>query len=205
VRRAPPAAPALTDGSARPLITADAIARRVRELGQEVTRDYQDRDLVVVVVLTGSFMFAADLVRAIELPLSVDFLGVQSYGNATESSGVVRITTDLVRPIEDKDVLVVEDIVDTGLTMRFLLDTLRARGPRSLRVAALLQKAPGGAPALAIDYLGFALGDGFVVGYGLDHAQRWRNLPYLAVWSPASGGDGASDAGDAGKGTGEGA
>lgn len=163
------------------LIDADAIACRVRELGADITRDYAGRELIVVVVLTGSFVFAADLLRAIDLPLSVDFLGVQSYGDATRSSGVVRITTDLARPIEGKDVLVVEDIVDTGLTIHFLLDTLSARAPRSLRVAALLQKATGGARAFGVDYVGFPIGEGFVVGYGLDHAQQWRNLPYVAV------------------------
>lgn len=183
-------------GEPAALIEADAIARRVRELGRDITRDYVDRDLVVVIVLTGSFVFAADLVRAIELPLSVDFLGVQSYGDATRSSGVVRITTDLVRPIEGKDVLVVEDIVETGLTMQFLLDTLRARGPRSIHVAALLQKAPGGTPAFAVDYLGFRIGDGFVVGYGLDHAQQWRNLPYVAVLAPGATSRDASGEGD---------
>lgn len=178
---------ALTDASLaapRLWLDADTIARRVRELGAEITRDYRDRDLVVVIVLTGSFVFAADLIRAIELPLGVDLLGVTSYGDATRSSGVVRITTDLARPVSGKDVLVVEDIVDTGLTMGFLLDSLHARGPRSLRVAALLEKTARHAPPVAritLDYVGFPLREGFVVGYGLDHAQRWRNLPYLAL------------------------
>ena len=176
-------------GEAEPelLISAEALARRVRELGAEITRDYVQRDLVVVIVLTGSFVFAADLLRAITGPLSVDFLGVESYGDALESSGVVRITADLARSIEGKDVLLVEDIVDSGLTLGFLIETLRARGPRSLRVAVLLQKLAS-ASAFTPDYVGFSFRDGFVVGYGLDCAQKWRNLPYVAVL-PGTRGD----------------
>ncbi len=163
------------------LLSAEQIAERVRVLGQEIGDDYRDRDLVVVSVLSGSFVFAADLVRAIELPLSVDFLGVRSYGDETVSSGVVRITHDLARTIEHRDVLLVEDIVDTGLTVRFLLDTLKARNPRSLRLASLLHKPARSRVEVPIDYLGFTIDDVFVVGYGLDHAQRYRNLRYVGT------------------------
>jgi hypoxanthine phosphoribosyltransferase len=163
------------------LLSAETIAARVRELGARITAEYQGEELAVVSVLAGSFVFAADLVRHIELPLSVDFLGVRSYGDETTTSGVVRLTHDLVRPIADKHVLLVEDIVDTGLTVRFLMDTLRARSPRSLRLASLLHKPARSRVAVSIDYLGFTIEDVFVVGYGLDAAQKYRNLPYLGV------------------------
>jgi hypoxanthine phosphoribosyltransferase len=164
-----------------PLITADQIAERVRELGASITRDYADKELAMVAVLAGSFVFAADLCRAIDLPLSVDFLGVRSYGDSTSTSGVVRITHDLMRPIEGKHLLLVEDIVDTGLTVRFLMDNLQTRRPASLRLASLLNKPGRARVSVPIDYLGFTIEDVFVVGYGLDHAQRYRNLPYIGV------------------------
>lgn len=164
-----------------PLLTAETIAARVRELGAQITRDYAGQELAIVSVLAGSFVFAADLVRAIDLPLSVDFLGVRSYGDSSMTSGVVRITHDLTRPIEDKHLLLVEDIVDTGLTVRFLMDTLKTRAPRSLKLAALLHKPARTRVHVPIDYLGFTIEDVFVVGYGLDAAQRYRNLPYLGV------------------------
>ena len=165
------------------LIDEATLSARVRELGSQITRDYRDRDLVVLVVLKGSFMFAADLIREIALPLQVDFLGVRSYGDSTTSSGVVQITTDVSSPIADKDVLVVEDIVDTGLTLRFLFDNLGTRGPRSLKLAALLHKPDRTQEPVEIAYKGFTIEDVFVVGYGLDHAQRHRNLPYVGVLS----------------------
>ena len=161
------------------LLEPAAIATRVAELGRAISADYGAEPLVVVVVLKGSFMFAADLVRAIDLPLEVDFLGVRSYGDATESSGIVQITSDLSRSIEGRDVLLVEDIVDTGLTLKFLLDNLRTRDPRSLKLAALLHKPARTRVSVTIDYLGFTIPDVFVVGYGLDAAQRYRNLPYV--------------------------
>ncbi|MEY4577906.1 MAG: hypothetical protein RL701_2609 [Pseudomonadota bacterium] len=163
------------------LLSAEAIAVRVRELGARITQDYAGEEIAIVPVLAGSFVFAADLVRAIDLPMSVDFFGVRSYGDETTTSGVVRITHDLSRPIADKHVLLVEDIVDTGLTIRFLMDTLRGRGPRSLRLASLLHKPARSRVTVAIDYLGFTIPDVYVVGYGLDAAQRYRNLPYLGV------------------------
>jgi hypoxanthine phosphoribosyltransferase len=163
------------------LLSAETLAARVRELGAQITHAYAGEELAIVAVLAGSFVFAADLIRAIDLPLSVDFLGVRSYGDDTMTSGAVRITHDLTRPVEGKHVLLVEDIVDTGLTVRFLLDTLRTRAPRSLRLAALLHKPARTRISVPIDYLGFTIDDVFVVGYGLDAAQRYRNLPYLGV------------------------
>lgn len=163
------------------LIDPSTIAARVRELGARIAEDYRGRELRVVCVLKGSFVFAADLVRAIDLPLEVDFLGVRSYGDSTETSGVVQITSDLTRSIENTDVLLVEDIVDTGLTLRFLLENLGTRSPRSLKLAALLHKPARSRVHVNIDYLGFTIDDVFVVGYGLDAAQRYRNLPYVGV------------------------
>lgn len=164
-----------------PLLTAEAIQARVAELGEVITRDYADKELAIVAVLAGSFVFAADLCRRIDLPLSVDFLGVRSYGDSTSTSGVVRITHDLTRPVEAKHVLLVEDIVDTGLTVRFLMDNLFTRRPASLRLASLLYKPQRARVSVPIDYLGFTIEDVFVVGYGLDYAQRYRNLPYIGV------------------------
>ena len=168
-------------GSPRVLIPAEAIAERVRDLGARITADYRGKPLCVVGVLKASFVFCADLIRAIDLPIMVDFLGVRSYGDSTETSGVVQITSDLTQPIAGMDVLLVEDIVDTGLTLRFLLDNLATRNPRSVRLAALLHKPARTRAPVQIDYLGFAVEDVFVVGYGLDHAQRYRNLPYVGV------------------------
>jgi len=173
----------MSEADPRPavLIDADTIAAKVRELAAQITRDYRGKELTVVSVLRGSFVFAADLIRAVDLPLQVDFLGVRSYGDATETSGVVQITSDLSQSVQDRDVLLVEDIVDTGLTLRFLLDNLATRAPRSLKLAALLHKPARTRVPLPIDYLGFTIEDVFAVGYGLDCAQRYRNLPYIGI------------------------
>jgi hypoxanthine phosphoribosyltransferase len=164
-----------------PMLTTEQIAARVHELGAQITRDYAGRNLVLVCVLKGSFVFASDVMRAIDLPLRVDFLGVRSYGEGTESSGVVQITQDLSRPIEHEDVLIVEDIVDTGLTIAHLMDLLRTRAPSSIKVCSLLHKPARAKVKIGIDYLGFTIEDRFVVGYGLDFAERYRNLPYIGV------------------------
>jgi len=164
-----------------PMLTTEQIATRVHELGAQITRDYSGRNLVLVGVLKGSFVFLSDLMRAIDLPLRVDFLGVRSYGEGTESSGVVQITQDLSRPIEHEDVLIVEDIVDTGLTIAHLMDLLRTRAPASIKVCSLLHKPARAKVKINIDYLGFTIEDRFVVGYGLDFAERHRNLPYIGV------------------------
>ena len=163
------------------MLPQEEIAARVRELGAEITRDYTGKNLVLVCVLKGSFVFAADLMRTIDLPLRVDFLGVRSYGEGTESSGVVQITQDLSRPIENEDVLLVEDIVDTGLTIAHLMDLFRTRQPRSVKVCSLLHKPARAKVAVKVDYLGFTIDDKFVVGYGLDFAEKYRNLPYIGV------------------------
>ncbi|HEX2730404.1 MAG TPA: hypoxanthine phosphoribosyltransferase [Polyangiaceae bacterium] len=165
-------------------IDRERIAQRVRALGAQITRDYSDGTLVVLSVLKGSFVFTADLVRAIDLPLRLEFLGVQSYGDSTVSSGVVQITQDLTRPVEGQDVLIVEDIVDTGLTCAFLIAQLQARRPRSVRLCSLLHKPARTTVDVPIAYLGFEIEDVFVVGYGLDAAQKYRNLPDLCRLSP---------------------
>ncbi len=163
------------------LIDSTAIRDRIAELGKEITRDYEGRHLVLVCVLKGSFMFTADLARAIDLPMRIEFLGVRSYGEGTTSSGVVQITQDLSRPIEGEDILIVEDIVDTGLTIAHLLDLFRTRKPNSLKVCSLLHKPARTRIKVPIDYLGFTIEDRFVVGYGLDWAEKYRNRPDIAV------------------------
>ncbi|CAN5137411.1 hypoxanthine phosphoribosyltransferase [soil metagenome] len=162
------------------MITREQIATRVSELGALITKEYEDKSLVLVVVLKGSFVFAADLARAIDLPLRIDFLGVRSY-EGTETSGVVQITQDLSKPIADEDVLIVEDIVDTGLTIAHLMDLFRTRQPRSVKVCALLHKPARARVEVKVDYLGFTIEDKFVVGYGLDFGERHRNLPFIGV------------------------
>src|ERR1700679_1173010 len=166
------------------MLSREEIGKRVSELGAEITRDYTNRALVVICVLKGSFVFAADLARSIDLPLRVDFLGVRSYGEGTETSGVVQITQDLSRPIEGENVLIVEDIVDTGLTIAHLMDLLRTRAPSSIKVCSLLHKPARAKVKIGIDYLGFTIEDRFVVGYGLDFAERHRNLPYIGAVEP---------------------
>jgi hypoxanthine phosphoribosyltransferase len=163
------------------MLSREQIQKRVGELGAEITKDYASGKLVLICVLKGSFVFAADLARAIDLPLRIDFLGVRSYGEGTESSGVVQITQDLTRPIEHEDILIVEDIVDTGLTIAHLMDLLRTRQPRSVKVCALLHKPVRSRVQVKIDYLGFTIEDKFVVGYGLDVGERHRNLPFIGV------------------------
>jgi len=163
------------------MLSTEEIAKRVRELGAQITNDYQGRRLVLVCVLKGSFIFTSDLCRSIDLPLRIEFLGVRSYGEGTTSSGVVQITQDLGRPIEGEDVLLVEDIVDTGLTIAHLLELLRTRKPNSVKVCSLLHKPARTKIEVPIAYLGFTIADRFVVGYGLDWAERYRNIPFIGV------------------------
>jgi hypoxanthine phosphoribosyltransferase len=165
----------------RPLISADAIAARVGELGLEIARDYSGKDLVLVVVLKGGFMFAADLARAIDLPLRVEFFRAESYGDGEVSSGGVRVTLDPDTLLAGRNVLLVEDIVDTGRTLSEIVKALRAHGPASLKICALLDKPARRIVPVPIDYLGFTIGDEFVVGYGLDQAGLYRNLPFVGV------------------------
>jgi hypoxanthine phosphoribosyltransferase len=163
------------------LVEAEDLQRRVRELGVEISRDYVDRDLIMIGVLKGAVLFMADLMRELEVPCEVDFMAVSSYGSATDSSGVVRILKDLDASIEGRDVLLVEDIVDSGLTLHYLLKSLGARDPRTLEVCALLTKPERRRVDLPIKYVGFEIPNRFAIGYGLDHAQRYRNLSYVAA------------------------
>jgi hypoxanthine phosphoribosyltransferase len=163
------------------LVEAEDLQRRVRELGAEISADYEGRDLVMIGVLKGAVLFLADLMRELEVPCEVDFMAVSSYGSATDSSGVVRILKDLDASIEGRDVLLVEDIVDSGLTLHYLLKSLGARDPRTLEVCALLTKPERRRVDLPIKYVGFDIPNRFAIGYGLDHAQKYRNLPYVAA------------------------
>jgi hypoxanthine phosphoribosyltransferase len=168
------------------LIDADTIQKRVRELGAQIARDYEGKSPHLIGILRGASIFHADLVRAIDLGVSYDFIAVGSYGASTFSSGEVRILKDLDESPEGKDVLLVEDIVDTGLTLQYLVQNLQSREPRSLRVVALLNKASRRKIEVKVDYIGFEIPDRFVVGYGLDYDQRYRNLADICVLSPGS-------------------
>ena len=163
------------------LVATDDLQRRIGELGAEISRDYEGRDLVMVGVLKGAVLFIADLMRQLTVPCEVDFMAVSSYGSETDSSGVVRILKDLDASIEGRDVLIVEDIIDSGLTLHYLMRNLRAREPRSLEVCALLTKPERRRVDLPIRYVGFEIPNRFAIGYGLDHAQRYRNLGFVAA------------------------
>ena len=168
------------------LVGTEELDRRIAELGDEISRDYEGKDLLLVGILKGAVLFLSDLLRRIEVPAEVDFMAVASYGNATKSSGVVQILKDLEEAIEGRDVLIVEDIVDTGLTLRYLLETLESRNPRSLGVCALLSKREARIVEVPVEYVGFEIPNEFVVGYGLDYQQRYRGLPYVGVLNPES-------------------
>jgi hypoxanthine phosphoribosyltransferase len=163
------------------IVQADELQHRIAELGAEITRDYAGREPLLICVLKGAVFFLSDLMRHIDLPCEVDFMAVASYGSATESSGVVRILKDLDMAIEGRDVLIVEDIVDSGLTLQYLMRSLEARNPASLEVCALLTKPARREVELPARYIGFEIPDKFAVGYGLDHAERYRNLPFVAA------------------------
>lgn len=179
---AKPAASEFSNPNLRVMYSEEAIAGRIAELGRQIAADYAGKELVLVGVLKGSCVFMADLMRAIDLPLTIDFMSVSSYKDGTVSSGDVEILKDLSNPIRGKDVLVVEDIVDTGLTLTRLLELLGSRGANSIRLAAFLDKPePRINRALEIDYIGFTIPNEFVVGYGLDAAGRYRNLPFVGV------------------------
>jgi hypoxanthine phosphoribosyltransferase len=169
------------------LVQQDELMHRVKELGAEITADYADKDLVLVGVLKGAVFFLSDLMRAIDVPCEVDFMAVASYGSATDSSGVVRILKDLDAAIEGRDVLIVEDIVDSGLTLQYLLRNLGARDPASLEVCALLTKPERRKVDLPTRYVGFEIPNRFAIGYGLDHDERFRNLPYVAALNQGAG------------------
>lgn len=176
------------------LISQEELQKRIKELAQEICRDYEGKDLLLIGVLKGSFMFLADLLRYLPPNTAVDFMGTSSYGASTQSSGEVRITKDLEHSPAGKHVLLVEDIVDTGLTLRYLLDTLRARQPASIKVCALLDKPARRRVRVSLDYYGFIIPNAFVVGYGLDYQERYRGLPYVGVLEET--GESSNDAGD---------
>lgn len=163
------------------LISQEDIEARVEELAKKITKEYKGKELIIVCILKGGAIFLADLVKRINIPLMLDFMAVSSYGQSTKSSGVVRILKDLDNDIEDKHVLIVEDIVDTGLTLHYLMDYIKSRGPKSVKVCSFLDKPDRRKVDVTADYIGFSIPDKFVVGYGLDYAQLYRNLPYLAV------------------------
>ena len=166
------------------LMSEQAIAERVGELAAEVDADYAGREILLVGVLKGAVMFMADLARALETPVSMEFMAVSSYGSSTSSSGVVRILKDLDREIADKHVLVVEDIIDSGLTLSWLLRNMRSRGPASVEVVALMRKPEAAKVAVPVKYVGFDIASEFVVGYGLDYAERYRDLPFVGLLKP---------------------
>jgi hypoxanthine phosphoribosyltransferase len=163
------------------LVQADELQHRITEMAAEVSRDYAGKDLLLIGVLKGAVFFLADLMRQLDIPCEVDFMAVASYGSSTDSSGVVRILNDLDAPLEGRHVLIVEDIVDSGLTLQYLMRTLEARGPASLQVCALLTKPERRKVEMPARYVGFEIPDKFAIGYGLDYAERYRNLPYVAA------------------------
>ena len=174
----------------RILVNRDEIREKVKELGKRITEDYKGKSPVMVCILKGACMFFTDLIREVDLPLSIDFMAISSYGKATKTSGVVRVLKDLDQDVLGKDVIIVEDIVDTGVTLSYLMEMLVYRGTASLKVAALLDKtARRKVPDLKVDYVCFDIPDAFVVGYGLDFDQKYRNLPDIGVLSPKVYGD----------------
>jgi hypoxanthine phosphoribosyltransferase len=168
------------------LLSEEQIQARVREMGAQIAKDYADKNPTMICILKGAVMFYADLLRAIDVPLSMDFMAVSSYGNRTKSSGEVEIRKDLSTSIENKHVIIVEDIVDSGFTLSYLSRMLAARGAASIKLCTLLDKPERRAPGITLksDYSGFIVGDEFVVGYGLDYAEKYRNLPYIGVLKP---------------------
>ncbi len=166
------------------MYTEEETDRRIAELGAQITKDYAGREITMVCILKGAAAFACELAKRIELPVEMEYMRCSSYGNETESSGVVKIDLDLDRPIRDKNILVVEDIIDTGRTMDYLLKILKARGAADVKLCALLDKPDRRVADVSIDYTGFVIPDEFIVGYGLDYAQKYRNLPYIGILEP---------------------
>lgn len=174
----------LTCDVARVLLDSYTIQNRIRELGAQITADYRGQNLLLLCILKGGIVFLSDLMRHIDIPHEIEFMAVSSYGAATESSGIVRIVMDLNTSIQDRNVLIVEDIVDTGYTLAYIKNMLQARGPRSLRVCALLSKPDRRQVDVKLDYIGFDIANEFVVGYGLDFNEHYRNLPFVGVLKP---------------------
>ena len=165
----------------KPLITQQGIQRRIKELGTKISEDYRGKEIFLIGILKGAYVFFADLARTIQVPVRVDFMLVSSYGPRSKTSGVVRAISDITSEIKGKDVPLVEDIVDSGLTLKYLIKTLRSKKPRSLKVCVLLDKAERRKYDLPLDYVGFTIPDRYVIGYGLDYQDHYRNLPYIAV------------------------
>lgn len=165
----------------RELLSEEAVDRKIKELGEAISRDYEGMQVHLICVLKGGVFFTCELAKRITVPVSLDFMSVSSYGDETKSSGVVKIVKDLDESIENKDVIVVEDIVDSGRTLSYLLENLKSRKPRSLRLCTLLDKPDRRVKQVKVDYTGFEIPDEFVVGYGLDYAQKYRNLPYIGI------------------------
>lgn len=163
------------------LLSEEQIRARVQEMAEQINRDYAGQQVLVIGILKGAFVFCADLLRHLNVPTQVDFMAVSSYGNATESSGVIRIVKDLDTPVEGRHVLLVEDIVDSGLTLKYLKEYLTRQNPASLKVAVLLDKPSRRKTEVAVDYIGFAIPDEFIVGYGIDYAEQYRHLPYIGI------------------------
>ena len=163
------------------MLTAEQIQARVAELGAQITKDYQGKELTLIGIMKGSIFFLTDLARHVDLPITLELMGVSSYQGGTETTGEVRITSDLAKPMHGRHVIIVEDIIDTGLTMQFLLENLGARHPASVKVATLLEKPSRAKVKVPIDYKGFVIEDRFVVGYGLDYDEKFRNLPFIGV------------------------
>ena len=165
----------------RVLVEEEEVDRRIRELGEKISKDYEGKKLHLICVLKGGVFFMCELAKRITVPVSMDFMSVSSYGDGTSSSGVVKIAKDLDETLEGKDVLIVEDIIDSGSTLSYLIEILKKRGPKSLRLCTLLDKPERRVKDVKVDYVGFNIPDEFVVGYGLDYAQKYRNLPYIGV------------------------
>ena len=168
----------------RVLLSEDEIREKVRELGGKITADYKNSNLMLVTVLKGAVVFLADLMRQIDVPAEIDFMVVSSYGSGVKSSGVVKIVKDLDVPLAGKDILIVEDILDSGLTLSYIKELLESRGPRSIRIATLLDKPSRRKVDLQADYIGFSVPDEFVIGYGLEYDEKYRNLPYIGILKP---------------------
>jgi hypoxanthine phosphoribosyltransferase len=163
------------------LISEEELAARIKNLGEEITADYEGKELIVIGILKGSHIFMSDLIRQIKVPLKVDFMMVSSYGNATQSTGVVKIIKDMENPVEGKHLLIVEDIIDSGLTLKYLKEILTTRHPASIKICTLLDKPARRTEPVDVDYVGFSVPDEFIVGYGIDYAEHYRNLGYVGV------------------------
>ena len=167
------------------LLSEEQLSQKIAELGEEISKDYQGKEIVAICVLKGAILFMADLARAVKVPMALDFMAVSSYGNGTSTSGTVRILKDVDNSIEGKHVLVVEDIIDSGVTLKYLLKNLKSRKPASIKLCTLLNKPERRRVEVDIDYCGFTVPDYFLVGYGLDYAEKYRNLPFIGILKPA--------------------